>query len=625
MPKVKFTDALDQRVLVCDGAMGTMLYGKGVFINKSFDALNLTQPDLVAGVHAEYVRAGADIIETNTFGANRIKLGSFGLAERVHDVNLEGARIARRAAGEEAYVAGSIGPLGIRIEPWGKTGVDEAREYFREQAQALLDGGVDLFILETFRDLNEIGAAIDAVRSVSDLPIIAQMTTEEDGDTIDGTTPERFAPELERRGATILGVNCAVGPAPMLETIERMEAVTKLRLSAQPNAGKPRDVEGRNIYLCSPEYMASYARRFIQHNVRVVGGCCGTTPEHIRQIKAAVRTLTPTAERTVAFGSPGHPPHAHATTAVPPAGVAAQPLVVRAQKSRLARQLSSGSFVVGVELLPPRGFDAAPMIERARSLKARGVDVINIPDGLRAGARLSALSLAVLIEQQAQIETLLHYSCRDRNLLGIQSDLLGAHAMGLRNVLLITGDPGRVGDFPDATAVFDVDSIGLTNVVARLNQGYDVGGQAIGAPTAFHLGVSVNPGASNPDEELRRFDYKVEAGAEFVVTRPVFDLNSFDRLMKRIAHARLPIVAGVFPFENIRHAEFMANEVPGVRVPEELMERMRRADGPEAAIAEGIAIARAIAAGLRSRVQGIQLSTASGNIQSALAVLDGLR
>src|SRR5436309_12148528 len=295
-----FIEALDDRVLVCDGAMGTMLYAKGVFINKSFDALNVTQPDLVGEVHEEYVRAGADIVETNTFGANRIKLGSFGIGDKLHAINERGARIARDAAGDRAYVAGSIGPLGIRIEPWGKTGIDEAQTYFREQAQALVDGGVDLFILETFRDLNEMGAAIDAVRAVSDLPIVAQMTTEEDGNTLDGTPPEKFAPELERRGATLIGVNCAVGPAPMLDTIERMAAVTKLKLTAQPNAGKPRDVEGRNIYLCSPEYMASYARRFILHNVRLVGGCCGTTPEHIREIKTAVRGLAPTATRAAA-------------------------------------------------------------------------------------------------------------------------------------------------------------------------------------------------------------------------------------------------------------------------------------------------------------------------------------
>jgi homocysteine S-methyltransferase len=608
-----FAEALDERVLVCDGAMGTMLYAKGVFINKSFDALNLQRPDLVSEVHAEYVRAGADIIETNTFGANRVKLGTFGLVDSLRDINIAGVRLARAAAGESAYVAGSIGPLGIRIEPWGKTGVDEAREYFREQAAALLEGGVDLFILETFRDLNEISAAIDAVRSLSSLPVIAQMTTEEDGNTLDGTPPEQFAPELERHGATILGVNCAVGPAPMLETIERMEAVTRLRLSAQPNAGKPRDVEGRNIYLCSPEYMASYARRFILHNVRVVGGCCGTTPEHIRQIKAAVRGTAPVAGRAAA---------APAIRVTAPAGA---PPVPREQKSALAAALAHGRFVLGAELLPPRGYETAGAVERARTLKAGGVDFVNIPDGLRAGARVSALALATVIEQQAGIETLLHYSCRDRNLLGIQSDLLGAHAIGLRNVLLITGDPGRVGDYPDATAVFDVDSIGLTNVVSRLNHGCDVGGQEIGRPTAFHIGVSVNPSASNLDEELRRFEYKVEAGAEFVLTRPIFDLGSFERFARRIESSRLPVIAGLFPFENLRNAEFMANEVPGVRVPEALMERMRRAEPANGPSAEGVAIAREIGAALRPAVQGLQVSTPSANVEIALAVLNGLR
>jgi len=617
-----FLDALSERVLVCDGAMGTMLYAKGVFINKSFDALNLTQPDLVAEVHQEYVRAGADVVETNTFGANRIKLGSFGLAEKLHAVNEQGARIARHAADDRAYVAGAIGPLGIRIEPWGKTGVDEAREYFRKQAQALADGGVDLFILETFRDLNEIGAAIDAVRSVSDKPIVAQMTTEEDGNTLDGTPPEKFAPELERRGASVLGVNCAVGPAPMLDTIERMAAVTTLKLSAQPNAGKPRDVEGRNIYLCSPEYMASYARRFVLHQVRMVGGCCGTTPEHIRQIKAAVRSTAAAATKVapvaVRDGTTG------LMKPVRIEGIS-QPTVPRDRKSRLARAMADGTFVAGVELLPPRGFQVELIIERAKQLKATGIDFVNIPDGPRAGARLSALSLAVLVEQQAGIETLLHYACRDRNLLGIQSDLLGAHAMGLRNLMLVTGDPGRVGDYPDATAVFDVDSIGLTNLVSRLNHGCDVGGQAIGAPTGFHIGVSINPAATNLDQELRRFEYKVEAGAEFVVTRPIFDVKGFEKLLPRLSDARLPIVAGVFPFESARNAEFMANEVPGVHVPDALLDRMRRAEGPDEGTAEGIAIAREIAGALRNAVQGVQVSTQSGDVTAALAVLNGLR
>ena len=399
---IPFLESLEERVLVCDGAMGTMLYAKGIFINKSFDALNVTQPDLVAEVHQEYVRAGADIVETNTFGANRIKLGTFGIADRLHAINEQGARIARHAAREQAYVAGAIGPLGIRIEPWGKTGVDEAREYFREQAQALADGGVDLFILETFRDLNEINAAIDAVRSVSDLPIVAQMTTEEDGNTLDGTPPERFTPELERRGATVIGVNCAVGPAPMLDTIERMAASTRRKLSAQPNAGKPRDVEGRNLYLCSPEYMASYARRFILHNVRVVGGCCGTTPEHIRQMKTAVRGLAPAVVRAGAPATSA-PKRTRVESAI------SSPPVARERKSRLAQALSDKHFVFAVELPPPRGFQTDAAVERARRLKARGVDVISIPDGQRAGARLSALSLAVLVEQQAGIETVLQY------------------------------------------------------------------------------------------------------------------------------------------------------------------------------------------------------------------------
>jgi homocysteine S-methyltransferase len=539
-------------------------------------------------------------------------------------------------------VAGALGPLGIRIEPWGKTGVDEAREYFREQAAALAAGGVDLFILETFRDLNEIGAAIDAVRMVSDKPIVAQMTTEEDGNTLDGTPPERFTPDLEARGATIIGLNCAVGPAPMLDTIERMAAVTERTLSAQPNAGQPRDVEGRNIYLCSPEYMASYARRFIQHQVRLVGGCCGTTPEHIRQMKAAVRAsagapasaepangVRPRAAHAFALrgaapsgSTPG--PSGSATAAVERLPVDVPP-VAREDKSRLANAMARGTFVVAVELLPPRGYQTESIVERARRLKIGGVDLVSIPDGQRAGARISALSLAVLIEQQAGIETLLQYSCRDRNLLGIQSDLLGAHAMGLRNLMLVTGDPGRVGDYPDATAVFDVDSIGLTNLASRLNHGRDVGGQAIGAPTGFHLGVSVNPSAANLDEELRRFEYKVEAGAEFVLTRPVFDLRGFERFLKRIEPARLPVIAAVFPFESARNADFMANEVPGLFVPDALLDRMRRAIEGRAAAAEGVAIAREIAAGLSGSVQGLHVSTQTGDIESSLAVLDGLR
>ena len=606
-----FLEALDRRVLVCDGAMGTMLYSKGVFVNRSFDALNLAEPDLVAGVHREYVRAGADVVETNTFGANRLKLGVFGVAEKLHGINVAGARIARQVARERAYVAGAIGPLGIRIEPWGKIGVDEAEAYFREQAQALLEGGVDLFVLETFRDLNEIGAAIAAVRSITDLPIVAQMTTEEDGSSLDGTLPERFAPALVARGATVVGLNCSVGPAPMLETIERIEQSVRVPLSAQPNAGRPRDIEGRTIYLSSPEYMASYARRFVAQGVRLVGGCCGTTPEHIRQIKVAVQTAArpATSERA-------NVPAGGVTVETP-----AAPPVPRPEKSRLAHALSRGTFVLAAELPPPKGYDASAALACAQRLKIQGVDVVTINDAPRGGARMSALSLAVLVQMQAGIEPLLQYACRDRYLLGMQSDLLGAHAIGLRNLLIFTGDPRKSGDYSDATLVFDVDSIGLTNAVSRLNRGCDVGGQAIGPPTAFHIGVIANPTAPNLDDEIRRFEYKAEAGAEFAVTQPIFDLDAFDVFRRRTAHVPLPIIAAVRPFDSLLHAEYLANEVPNIRVPDALLARMRRADAAEAAAAEGVAIAQELARDLRERAQGLQVG---GPMPSTFAVLDGL-
>jgi homocysteine S-methyltransferase len=608
--RTPFLDAIEQRVLVCDGAMGTMLYSKGVFLNRSFDELNLTQPDLVAEVHQAYVRAGADVVETNTFGANRIKLGTFGLADKVHAINFQGARIARHAARDQAYVAGAIGPLGIRIEPWGKTAIGEAEDYFREQARALHEGGVDLFVLETFRDLNEISAAIRAIRSICGVPIVAQVTTEDDGNTLDGVAPESFVPRLEEQGADIVGVNCSVGPAAMLETIERMAQVATARLSAQPNAGSPREVEGRNIYLCSPEYMASYARRFINNGVRLVGGCCGTTPDHIRQIKSAVRALAPAAP---------------VKDKAPAAAPAPSPieLVSREEKSRMANALSRGIFTIAVELVPPRGYDTQKMVDQARQLRIHGVDLVNIPDGPRASSRMSALAASVIVQQQSGIETILHYACRDRNLLGMQSDLLGAHAMGIRNVLLITGDPPYAGDYPDATAVFDVDSIGLTNVVARLNQGLDIGGGQIGSPTAFHIGVAVNPSALDLDHEHRRFKYKVEAGAEFAITQPVFDVRPLVEFLER-SDVSIPVLASITPLESLRHAEFMANEVPGVSVSAAVVERMRRAEAAGRAAAEGLAIASEIAAEVRPHVQGIQISTAAGAIESALGVMKAL-
>ena len=612
MRQSSFLEEVDRRVLVCDGAMGTQLYAKGVFINRCFEQLNITHPDLVRSVHQEYLRAGADVLESNTFGANRIKLRAFGLSDQVHEINLAGARLARDVARADAYVAGAIGPLGVRVEPWGKTGIDEAEGYFKEQVDALIEGGVDCFMLETFRDLNEIGAAIAAIRKACDLPIIAQMTTEDDGNSLDGTPPEQFAPILLEHGAHIVGVNCSVGPAPMLETIERLSAVTTAKLSAQPNAGKPRDIEGRNIYLSSPEYMASYARRFIASGVRIVGGCCGTTPEHIRQISAAVRRMTPELLRSSGRGQ--------ASVAAVAEAPHAQRPVAKRDKSKFATALAAGKHVVSVELVPPRGLACAEAIADAKALAGCDVDVITIFDGPR-GARMSAMAMAVLIQQHAGIETTLQYSCRDKNLLGIQSDLLGAAAMGIRNILGITGDASLLGDIPDATAVFDVDSIGLTNLMTRLNHGLDVGGQPIGAPTPLHVGVMVDPGSRDLERELKRFEYKVEAGAEFAVTSPVFDIDLFERFLRRVEHLRIPVIVGVWPFESAGNAEFMANEVPGVTVPEHVLARMRAASSDATAEAEGIQIARDLRQRLGPMAQGVHISSPSGRTTAALAVL----
>ncbi len=610
-----FLEALDERVLVCDGAMGTMLYGKGIFLNRCFDDLNLTQPDLVAEVHQSYVRAGADVIETNTFGANRLKLAAFGLDARLHAINAQGARIARHAARDQVYVAGAIGPLGLRVEPWGKTGLDEAEAIFREQAEALVSGGVDLFMLETFRDVRELGAAVRAVRDVSRLPIVAQLTTGEDGHTLDGTPPDEFTPLLEATGAEIIGINCSVGPAVMLETLERMSSATNARLSAQPNAGRPRDVEGRNLYLSSPEYMGSYARRFIGVGVKLVGGCCGTTPEHIRHIRQAARSMTSSAR--VARG-------ASAPAPAPPAAKAPEDVrpVAREQKSRLANALARGKFVVLVELMPPRGHLCERLIDQARTLRIRGVDAVMIPDGRASGPRMSAVAMAVLIEQQTGLETVLQLPARDAHLSMLQSSLLGAHAMGLRNLLLTTGEPRRQGDYQDATTVFEVDSIGLTHAVARLNQGLDVGGQPIGRPTGFHIGVMAKPAAIELDEEMRRFEYKQEAGAEFAITPPIYDAADVTAFLKRLGGAPVPLVASIQPFESLRHAEWLANEVPGVRVPQPLIDRMRHAEAEGRAAEEGLAIAREIVAEIRSLVAGIHLIPPGGQADAALAIVE---
>ncbi len=594
-----FLDALDTRVLVCDGAMGTMLYARGVFLNRCFDELNLTRPDLVGEVHREYLRAGADVIETNTFGANRCKLAHFGLSDDVVRINREGAAIARRAAAGQAWVAGSMGPLGVRIEPWGRTGVDEAEAAFRDQARGLAEGGVDLFILETFRDVNEIVAAIRAVRSVSALPIVAQVTTGEDGHTPDGTPPDAFVTALQEAGAEVVGVNCSVGPAAMLETIETMARVSTARLAAQPNAGRPREVDGRSLYLSSPEYMASYARRFIAAGVRLVGGCCGTSPEHTRQMAQAVRGARPVTR--VATVQPVEAP--------PEAPVE----VSRPEKSALAAALASGRFAVVVEVAAPRGLDVADPVLQARRFRDLGAVAVNVPDYPKSGARVSAFALAALLEQSGT-ETMLHYVCRDRRLIGMQSDLVAAHAMGLRNLLLTTGTPAGPGNHPEDRPAPEVDAIGLINLVTHLNRGLDLGDQRLGAVARFHIGAVVNPFAADMDAEWRRIALKVDAGAEFFVTPPILDVEAFAPVLRRLQDAGLPVVAGVAALEGVRHAEFLASEVVGVRLPEWLVSRLRQARDEAA---EAMTVTAEIAAWLAERASGLQMTSFHGSPETA--------
>jgi len=608
----EFVARLKQSPILCDGAMGTLLYSKGVFINRSYDELNVSQPDLIRGIHHEYLQAGAEIIETNTFGANSFRLGRHSLADKVAEINRAGVRLAREAAKSfDVWVAGSVGPLGTRIEPLGKTSFEEARAAFREQIAALAESGVDLLILETFGYLEEIRQAILAARDVnSSIPIIAQVTIDEDGNCLDGSDPETFAPKLAEWGAEVIGCNCSVGPVAMLDAIERVHAATSLPLAAQPNAGIPRSVDGRNIYLCSPEYMASYARKFVAAGVRVVGGCCGTTPDHIRKMKGALRVGE---ARGKSAGS--HAAVSHEPTAVP-----AVPLEKRSQ---IGRKLASGEFLTMVEIVPPKGTDVRKEVEGARFLKSVGVDAVNIPDSPRASARMSNQALSLLIQREVGIEAILHYTCRDRNVLGIQSDLLGADAVGIRNLICITGDPPKMGNYPDATAVFDVDAIGLVNIVHNLNRGLDIGGNPIGIGTGFVIGVGANPGLTDLDEEVRRFEYKVQAGAEYVVTQPVFDLRLLEKFLQRIEHCRIPVVAGIWPLVSVRNAEFMKNELR-VSVPDSILERMARTQNPEAARAEGVAIAREMLIAAKQMVQGAQISAPMGRYTSAVDVLEAL-
>lgn len=621
----RLKEIFGDRPVLCDGAMGTSLYDRGVFLNRCFDELNLTQPDLVRSVHAEYLRAGAEVVETNTFGANALRLARFGLEDQVAAINAAGVRIARAAVelraekhAERAWVAGAVGPLGVRvIDPEkGETEAAQAQDSvlpeqayraFFEQIRALAEAGADLLILETMPGMAEAEQALRAARDAApQLPVLVMVTVDEESLCLDGTSPEVAAARITAWGADAVGVNCSTGPAAVLTAVERMAEATDLPLAAMPNAGMPRAVEGRHLYLCSPEYMGSFARKFYKAGVQFLGGCCGTTPRHIRTMRSFLR-----AEQVQQSAVPESKSELILTD-TPPA-----PLE---ERSGLGRRIRAGEFVTMVEIVPPRGIDCQKEVEGAAMLASLGVPIINVPDSPRASARMSAMSLCLQIKQRARVETLLHYTCRDRNLLGIQSDLLGASSMGLRNILCLTGDPPKLGNYPEATAVFDVDAIGLLNIARRFNHGLDIGGSALGASTGFTLGCAANPGVADLDNEVRRFAKKVEAGAEYAITQPVFDLRLLEAFLKRIEGFRIPVIAGIWPLTSLRNAEFMKNDLK-VSVPDEILLRMQAAATPEEARQVGITVAQEMLATVQPIVEGVQVSAPFGRYGAAAEVL----
>ena len=615
MTQPTFQQALDAgECFLFDGSTATALHDRGITLQRSFEECNLKAPDLLLAIHGEFLAAGAQVLTTNTWGANRLKLAVRGLEGQLVDINREGVSLARQAIvqqGSRAWVAGCIGPLGVRIEPWGPTSFDEARLLFREQAAALLDAGVDLIVLEAFEDLNEIHQALLAVQELSTLPIAALMTPNEEGQALFGAEPDWFIKQLDTWGAQLVGLIGGNGPAPQLRLLARLQALTSKPIVLLPNPGLPRLVDGRLIYGATPEYLGEFAGRALAAGARGVGGCSGTTAAHIRAMRGAFRQ-----ERAFVQGGGGFElkPHEQPLPEVP-----------FAFRSRFSLKLAQHEFVHTVELVPPKGMEYDKLVAKTRQCRALGVDAINVPDGPRAMARMSALATALIIEQQVGLETILHYACRDRNLLGMQSDLLGAAGLGLRNILAVTGDPPKLGPYPQATAVFDIDAIGLVNMLKRLNTGLDLGGGSIGKPTSFSVGVGANPVASDLAREKERFRYKVEAGAQWAITQPVFDAESLFRFLDFTealdGKGGLPIIAGIWPLKSLRNAEFMANEVPGVFLPPVLLIRMAKWTSAGDQIKEGLAIAQEIIDAIRPRIRGLQLSAPFGQVELVAPLL----
>lgn len=605
-----FLSRLKRGVIICDGAMGTYLNQKGISYDRSFDELNLSRPDLINQIHREYIEAGAEIIETNTFGANSVRLSSYGLEEKVREINIKAVKTAREArdiSGKDVLIAGSIGPLGKQLEPYGKINKEAARGIFREQIESLLEGGIDLFMIETIANLEEMELVVGIIKKTCDLPIVAQMTFTAEGMTLLGNRPEDVALHLVPLGVDVIGANCSVGPQMMLEVIQILCEFGTTYVSAQPNAGLPRLYNGRFVYFSSPDYLAEYARKFVQAGATIVGGCCGTTPDHIAAIAKALKDIHPAPDK---IGGPAEKERINARPV--------QDEKIVQTVSPFLEKLNRG-FVVSVELDPPKGSNPEKLIKVTAELKQIGADAVNIADSPLARVKMSCLALAYLIKQSVDIDIILHFTTRDRNLMGLQADLLGAHAVGIKDILALTGDPPSLGDYPQATAVYDVDSIGLVSIIQKLNSGSDFFGNSIGKPTNFSIGIAFNPTAPDYRLELSRLERKVMAGGQYVFTQPLFDIDLIKRSVDDIAKFGLPIMLGILPLVSYKHAEFLHNEVPGIMIPNGLLDRMNKAG--EKSTSEGQDIALELIEKSKGLIKGLYLMPSFGKFEVSMNII----
>jgi len=614
-----FRKRLQGPPILADGAMGTVLYTRGVYVNRCFDELNLVQPELVLSVHEDYLKAGAELIETNSYGANRYKLNPHGLIDKVIEINRASVKVAQEAiikSGRDAFIAGSMGPLGKPLAPLGLIEPCDARDAFADQARGLIEGGVDLISVETMINPAELIVAIEAIRNQSDVPIMAQFTLSDWNETYLGATLEGIVAKLNRLDVDAIGINCSIGPSKLLEAAKLLRETTDKPIAIQPNAGELEWVEGRLITKATPEYFAEYAKRMVLSGVNIIGGCCGSTPEYTRTMNAAIRAVVPELSKVVIPTTVPQPEQPKEKVKVTPYH----------DLSPMSKALDSGEFVFSVEIHPPRSPAVKRVTDGVRKLRDAGVTLVNIPDGPRASARLSAMVLGTLIQQRVPgMDAIVHYTCRDRNILGMQSDLLGAEALGINNILCVTGDPPKLGDYPMATAVYDVDAIGLLRIGDNLNHSTDLIGNPIPRGTSFHLGCGANPGAVDLELEIDRLHRKIESGARFVLTQPVFDEEVYFKFLDKANIRKIPFLVGILPLANYRNAEFFHNEVPGMEVPQPIRDRLKPIEDRETAAQVGVEIAAESLIKCASRSAGAYIMPPFGKAERALEVIEIFR